>query len=60
VIASLAHDGGRSNVRRQLGIKLEGSAFAERWLIIDLGAKGPPIQEERPRLRSLTRASFRG
>jgi hypothetical protein len=26
-------------VRRQLGIKLEGSTFPERWLIIDLEGK---------------------
>jgi 3-(3-hydroxy-phenyl)propionate hydroxylase len=31
-----ACDGGRSTVRKHLGIKLEGSTFAERWLIVDL------------------------
>ena len=37
-----ACDGGRSTVRKQLGLKLEGSTFAERWLIIDLeGEKNP-------------------
>ncbi|MGA2494061.1 MAG: bifunctional 3-(3-hydroxy-phenyl)propionate/3-hydroxycinnamic acid hydroxylase [Roseiarcus sp.] len=29
-------DGGRSSVRKQLGVALEGSTFAERWLIVDL------------------------
>lgn len=29
-------DGGRSAVRKTLGIELEGSTFAERWLIVDL------------------------
>lgn len=29
-------DGGRSTVREQLGITLEGSSYAERWLIADL------------------------
>ncbi|SHG52744.1 3-(3-hydroxy-phenyl)propionate hydroxylase [Kaistia soli DSM 19436] len=32
----VACDGGRSPTRSQLGIKLEGSTFAERWLIVDL------------------------
>jgi 3-(3-hydroxy-phenyl)propionate hydroxylase len=29
-------DGAGSTVRRQLGVKLEGETFAERWLIVDL------------------------
>jgi 3-(3-hydroxy-phenyl)propionate hydroxylase len=29
-------DGARSAVRKQLGIEMEGSTFAERWLIVDL------------------------
>jgi 3-(3-hydroxy-phenyl)propionate hydroxylase len=32
----IACDGGRSGVRKALGIKLSGSTFAERWLIVDL------------------------
>lgn len=31
-------DGGRSFTRKQLGIELSGSTFAERWLIVDLAA----------------------
>lgn len=30
-----ACDGGRSTVRKQLGIELAGSSFEERWLVID-------------------------
>jgi 3-(3-hydroxy-phenyl)propionate hydroxylase len=30
-----ACDGGRSSVRKQLGIELAGSSFNERWLVID-------------------------
>jgi 3-(3-hydroxy-phenyl)propionate hydroxylase len=32
----VASDGGRSFVRDKLGIKLSGSTFRERWLILDL------------------------
>jgi 3-(3-hydroxy-phenyl)propionate hydroxylase len=32
----VACDGGRSPVREKLGIKLSGSTFRERWLIVDL------------------------
>ncbi len=32
----VACDGGRSFVREKLGIKLSGSTFQERWLILDL------------------------
>src|SRR5271169_3399171 len=32
----VACDGGRSYVREKLGIKLSGSTFRERWLILDL------------------------
>lgn len=32
----VACDGASSGVRRQLGIKMAGSTFAERWLILDL------------------------
>ena len=32
----VACDGGRSGVREQLGIKLTGSTYDEKWLIVDL------------------------
>jgi 3-(3-hydroxy-phenyl)propionate hydroxylase len=32
----IACDGASSNVRRTLGIKMSGSTFSERWLIVDL------------------------
>ena len=32
----IACDGGRSRIRDQLGVVLEGSTFGERWLIADL------------------------
>lgn len=32
----IACDGGRSPVREQLGIKLTGSSYDEKWLIVDL------------------------
>ena len=32
----IACDGGRSFIREKLGIKLSGSTFRERWLILDL------------------------
>ena len=32
----IACDGASSNVRRALGIKMSGSTFSERWLIVDL------------------------
>lgn len=32
----VACDGGRSNVREQLGIALTGSTYDEKWLIVDL------------------------
>ena len=31
----LACDGGRSAIRRELGIPLQGSTFAQKWLVID-------------------------
>src|SRR5271166_52133 len=31
----VACDGGTSGVREQLGVKLKGSTFAERWLVVD-------------------------
>ena len=42
-----ACDGGRSTVRRHLGLKLEGSTFAERWLIIDLEGEKDPFPHTR-------------
>lgn len=38
-------DGASSFVREQLGIKLEGETFSERWLIIDLEDSPAPTQE---------------
>ena len=38
-----ACDGGRSTVRKQMGFKLEGSTFAERWLIVDLEGNQDPF-----------------
>jgi 3-(3-hydroxy-phenyl)propionate hydroxylase len=35
-------DGAASTVRRQLGVKLEGETFAERWLIVDLADSPSP------------------
>lgn len=32
----VACDGGRSSIRKQLGINLVGSTYRERWLIVDL------------------------
>lgn len=34
-------DGGRSRVREQLGIKMTGKNFPERWLVVDLQQKDP-------------------
>lgn len=31
----LACDGGKSSIRRQLGIPMQGSTFAQKWLVID-------------------------
>ncbi|WP_265443580.1 bifunctional 3-(3-hydroxy-phenyl)propionate/3-hydroxycinnamic acid hydroxylase [Flexivirga meconopsidis] len=35
----VACDGGRSTVRTQLGISMEGKSFPQRWLVIDLRAR---------------------
>lgn len=35
----VAADGGRSIVRTQLGIEMEGRSFPQRWLVVDLLAK---------------------
>jgi hypothetical protein len=47
-------------VRRQLGIKLEGSTFPERWLIIDLEGKRTADLGGTASTEELTRVSFRG
>jgi 3-(3-hydroxy-phenyl)propionate hydroxylase len=38
-------DGGRSFVREKLGIKLSGSTFRERWLILDLEETRDPTRD---------------
>ncbi len=40
-------DGGRSTVRERLGIALEGSTYAERWLIADLIGRRDPFRHTR-------------
>jgi 3-(3-hydroxy-phenyl)propionate hydroxylase len=40
-------DGGRSTVRDQLGIELQGSTYAERWLIADLIGRRDPFRHTR-------------
>ncbi|NBS64724.1 MAG: bifunctional 3-(3-hydroxy-phenyl)propionate/3-hydroxycinnamic acid hydroxylase, partial [Betaproteobacteria bacterium] len=40
-------DGGRSTVREALGIALEGSSYAERWLIADLIGRRDPFRHTR-------------
>ena len=41
----VACDGGRSFVRERLGIKLSGSTFRERWLILDLEETRDPTRD---------------
>jgi 3-(3-hydroxy-phenyl)propionate hydroxylase len=41
----VACDGGRSFVREKLGIKLSGSTFQERWLILDLEETRDPSRD---------------
>ncbi len=41
----VACDGGRSFVREKLGIKLTGSTFHERWLILDLEETRDPTRD---------------
>ncbi len=43
----VACDGGRSGVREQLGIALEGNTFGERWLIADLLDRTTPFRHTR-------------
>jgi 3-(3-hydroxy-phenyl)propionate hydroxylase len=37
----VACDGGRSTVRAQLGVEMEGKSFPNPWLVVDLKAKDP-------------------
>lgn len=37
-------DGGRSRVREQCGIRLQGATYAERWLIVDLAERTTPLR----------------
>jgi 3-(3-hydroxy-phenyl)propionate hydroxylase len=39
-----ACDGGKSTVRRELDIKLQGSTFSERWLIVDIEGDEDPFR----------------
>src|SRR5579864_2013862 len=41
----VACDGGRSFIRDKLGIKLSGSTFRERWLILDLEETRDPTRD---------------
>lgn len=43
----IACDGGRSPVREQLGIKLSGSTYDEKWLIVDLLNRSSPFRHTR-------------
>ena len=42
-----ACDGGRSGVREALGIKMTGSTYDERWLIVDLAGSTDPFRHTR-------------
>src|SRR5271166_2187796 len=41
----VACDGGASGVRERLGIKLVGSTYSERWLVIDAIVKGHSVRQ---------------
>lgn len=43
----VACDGGRSTVREQLGISLDGDTYAEKWLIADLLDRTTPFRHTR-------------
>ena len=43
----VACDGGRSGVREHLGIKLTGSTYDEKWLIVDLLDRTSPFRHTR-------------
>jgi 3-(3-hydroxy-phenyl)propionate hydroxylase len=42
----VACDGGRSGIREALGIKMGGSTYDERWLIVDLTGSTDPFRHE--------------
>lgn len=37
-------DGGRSRIRELCGIELEGTTFAQRWLIVDMNQRNTPLR----------------
>src|SRR5271166_3400353 len=41
----VACDGGASGVRERLGIKLVGSTYSERWLVVDAIVKGHSVRQ---------------
>ena len=43
----IACDGGRSPVRKQLGINMVGSSFASRWLVVDTDQDDDPFWQTR-------------
>ncbi|MGA8133794.1 MAG: bifunctional 3-(3-hydroxy-phenyl)propionate/3-hydroxycinnamic acid hydroxylase [Pseudomonas gingeri] len=43
----VACDGGRSPVRKQLGIEMVGSSFASRWLVVDTDQDDDPFWQTR-------------
>ncbi|OCR22427.1 3-(3-hydroxyphenyl)propionate hydroxylase [Pseudomonas syringae] len=43
----IACDGGRSPVRKQLGIKMVGSSFSSRWLVVDTDQDDDPFWQTR-------------
>ena len=48
----VACDGGTSGVRERLGVKLIGSTYAERWLVVDAIVKDHRVRENHVHLRS--------
>lgn len=42
-----ACDGGRSGIREALGIRMSGSTYDERWLIVDLAGSTDPFRHTR-------------
>ena len=43
----IACDGGRSPVRKQLGIEMVGSSFSSRWLVVDTNQDDDPFWQTR-------------
>jgi len=43
----VASDGGRSPVRKQLGVDMVGSSFKSRWLVVDLDQDDDPFWQTR-------------